>query len=108
MSSHPTFTPRGSAVRARQRPPLPSGTASEHGANEAKLADQQRTTDSPRASIHLKLRLPPDLHEQLVGQVSRNQGSLNSEIIRRLRDTFEASPHPSILAEIDRLNGGEA
>lgn len=40
--------------------------------------------------VQLKLRLPPDLHQQLAAAVERNQSSLNSEIVRRLRDTFES------------------
>jgi hypothetical protein len=39
-------------------------------------------------TVKLVLRLPPPLHQQLTRVATRNNQSLNSEMIRRLTDSF--------------------
>lgn len=40
-------------------------------------------TDTKRK--HLNLRLPPDIHKAMVEEADKNDRSLNSEIVARLR-----------------------
>jgi hypothetical protein len=71
-------------------------------------------------TIHLNLRLPPQLHEQLVASAGARHprpNSLNTEIIERLRYTFRTAYKPTEplqledlqerLAELERAIWGE-
>jgi hypothetical protein len=71
-------------------------------------------------TVNLNLRLPPQLHEQLVDSAAARHprpNSLNAEIIERLRHTFKTAYRPTEpvsleelqerLAELERAIWGE-
>ena len=50
-------------------------------------------------TVQLKVRLPETLRRQLA-RAAKNQGhSMNSEIIERLRKSFQASDHNKLIAQ---------
>ena len=39
--------------------------------------------------LKMHVRLPPDVHDWLAAQAERNQSSINSEIVRSVRDAMD-------------------
>jgi hypothetical protein len=57
-------------------------------------------------TINLNLRLPPELHRQLIDSAAARHprpNSLNSEIIERLRYTFKTAYQPTEPIQLEEL-----
>ena len=58
-------------------------------------------------TINLNLRLPPELHQQLVDSAAARHprpNSLNHEIIERLRHTFKTAYEPTKPVQLEELH----
>jgi hypothetical protein len=53
--------------------------------------------------VRTSLRLPPDLHEQLLAAASKADRSLNDELIARLKESFDRQPLEARLVSIEHL-----
>lgn len=68
-------------------------TTDYRGLSTVDHGDPENASMQIRDHPQLKLRLPPDLHEQIKSDARSNQRSINSEVIFRLLQQQAASEH---------------